>query len=261
MSNPPIMDFLKLISSASAVERRKTARNSTLDLQNMYRAQLQSLWTQISGSQKYLALTPGRHLICEASSFIELNPVTYKTKQLVDLYLLNDLLLVAVRKPTRDQAAIPGSGRRREATRGDEDRGQPVADRCFTLSEIIVADVKDSGGVSSRPSFNDSADSRYLDLRNAIKVKRGRETYVYRTNHPEDKRALLMAFRQVAQELREKKREQTEREQERRKSMWTGEVCANRLVSWDGSLTKTAAYSSPCPRTRPVGQYAVYRQH
>lgn len=33
-----------------------------------------------------------------------------------------------------------------------------------------------------------------------------------------------MAFRQVAEELREKKREQTEREQDRRKSMWTGEV-------------------------------------
>ena len=62
------------------------------------------------------------------------------------------------------------------------------------------------------------------DLTNAIKVKRGKETYLYRTNHAEDKRALLMAFRQVAEELREKKREQTEREQDRRKSMWTGEV-------------------------------------
>lgn len=56
-------------------------------------------------------------------------------------------------------------------------------------------------------------------------MKRGKETYLYRTNHSEDKRALLMAFRQVAEELREKKREQTEREQDRRKSMWTGEVC------------------------------------
>jgi hypothetical protein len=63
-----------------------------------------------------------------------------------------------------------------------------------------------------------------LDLTNAIKVKRGKETYLYRTNNAEDKRALLMAFRQVAEELREKKREQTEREQDRRKSMWTGEV-------------------------------------
>lgn len=62
------------------------------------------------------------------------------------------------------------------------------------------------------------------DLTNAIKVKRGKETYVYRTNRSEDKRALLMAFRQVADELREKKREQSEKEQERRKSMWTGEV-------------------------------------
>jgi hypothetical protein len=61
-------------------------------------------------------------------------------------------------------------------------------------------------------------------LTNSIKVKRGKETYVYRTNHPEDKRALLLAFRQVNEEMQAKKREQNEKEQERRKSMWTGEV-------------------------------------
>ncbi|KAI5450924.1 exocyst complex component exo84 [Naganishia albida] len=195
-------------SNPNNLERRKTVRNSILDLQNMYRAQLQSLWTQISGSQKYLPITPGRHLVCEASSFIELNPATYKAKQLVELFLLNDLMLIAVRKRKRGIADSQTGGGRRGATIGGEsDGGHLIAERCFTLSEITVADIKDSG-----------------DLTNAIKVKRGKETYVYRTNRTEDKRALLMAFRQVADELREKKREQSEKEQERRKSMWTGEA-------------------------------------
>lgn len=130
------------------MERRKTVRNSILDLQNMYRAQLQSMWTQIAGSQKYLPITPGRHLVCEASSFIELNPATYKAKQLVELYLLNDLMLVAVRKRKRGIVDGQAASTRRGATIGaDGDGGHLVAERCFTLSEITVADIKDSGGV------------------------------------------------------------------------------------------------------------------
>lgn len=192
----------------------------------MYRAQVQSLWTQISGSQKYLPITPGRHLVCEASSFIELNPATYKAKQLVELFLLNDLMLIAVRKRKRGIADSQAGGGRRGATIGGEgDGGHLVAERCFTLSEITVADIKDSGGAHWRDAVAFSL-TVHADLTNAIKVKRGKETYVYRTNRSEDKRALLMAFRQVADELREKKREQSEKEQQRRKSMWTGEVRA-----------------------------------
>lgn len=142
------MQFSSLLTSLQ-VERRRTVRDSILDLQNMYRAQLQSLWTEISGSQKYLPITPGRHLVCEASNFIELNPATYKTKQLVELFLLNDLMLIAVRKRKRGVGEPHMGVGRRGAAGGDAlDRGHLVAERCFTLSEIAVADVKDSGGKS-----------------------------------------------------------------------------------------------------------------
>ena len=62
------------------------------------------------------------------------------------------------------------------------------------------------------------------DLTNAIKIRRGKESLVYRTNYPNDKRVLLGAFRKVAEDLAAKKRKESEREQERRKSMWTGDV-------------------------------------
>lgn len=141
--------MLVICADIFPVERRKTVRDSILDLQNMYRAQLHSLWTEISGSQKYLPITPGRHLVCEASNFIELNPATYKTKQLVELFLLNDLMLVAVRKRKRGVGeSQAGTGRRGATGRDAADRGHLVAERCFTLSEIAVADVKDSGGES-----------------------------------------------------------------------------------------------------------------
>jgi hypothetical protein len=82
-----------------------------------------------------------------------------------------------------------------------------VAERCWVLADLVVVDVKDSG-----------------DLTNALKIRRGKEVCVYRTNRPEDKKALLAAFRQVSQELGEKKRKESEKEQVRRKTMWLGDV-------------------------------------
>lgn len=130
------------------MERRKTVRNSVLDLENLYRNQIQNLWSQISGSQKFLPYAPGRHLICEASNFVELNPATYKVKQTVELFLLNDLLLVAVRKRKRNE--VGASDKRGGGAGGDEgekSKGRLVAERCWSLNEVVVVDVKDSGGM------------------------------------------------------------------------------------------------------------------
>lgn len=158
-------------------------RNSMLDLQQIYRAQIMSLWEGIEGSQKFLPYIPGRHLIAEASSFTELNAATYKPKQGVALFLLDDLLLVAVRKKRQMSARV-----------------RLVAERCFSLGEIVVIDLKDGG-----------------DLTNAVKIKRGKETFVYRTERAEDKRALLNAFRKVAEELASKRRKESAAEAEARK--------------------------------------------
>ncbi|CBQ68741.1 related to EXO84-exocyst protein essential for secretion [Sporisorium reilianum SRZ2] len=154
----------------------KPNRNSTIDLQQIYRAQITSLWEGIEGSQKFLPYVPGRHLIAEASSFTELNAATYKPQQSVALFLLDDLLLIATRRKRQMSSKV-----------------RLVAERCFSLAEIVVIDLKDGG-----------------DLTNAIKIKRARETHVYRTDRAEDKRALLNAFRRVAEELAKKRRNESE---------------------------------------------------
>lgn len=201
---------------------RKAARNSLLDLQNLYRTQLQDLWARISGSQKFLSLTPGRHLICEASNFVELNPATYKVKSNVELFLFDDLLLVASKRRKRSDeppSSVVGRDTEHGGGAGDHQhssgtsgasaasQSRLVAERCFNLTEVVVMDVKDSGG-----------------LTNALKIKRGKETFIFRTNIPEDKKGLLRAFRSVAEELAQKKRRDNEQEHERRKSVWTGDV-------------------------------------
>lgn len=165
----------------------------------MYKQQLTNLWSTVEGSQKYLPVVPGRHLVFETHEYVELNAATYRAKQSVSMFLLNDLLLIA--------------GRRRVKTAGGDDkergRGRMVAERCWVLADLVVVDVKDSG-----------------DLTNALKIRRGKEVCVYRTSRPEDKKALLAAFRQVSQELGEKKRKESEKEQVRRKTMWLGDVSA-----------------------------------
>lgn len=180
------------------LERRRTQRNSVADLQQLYKSQITNLWSTVEGSQKYLPIVPGRHLVFETHHFVELNAATYKAKQSVSLFLLSDLLLIAGRRRTK---VAPGGLEDKE-----RDRGRMVAERCWVLADLVVVDVKDSG-----------------DLTNALKIKRNKEVCIYRTSRPEDKKALLGAFRQVSQELSEKKRKESEKEQERRKTMWLGE--------------------------------------
>ncbi|WRT69149.1 uncharacterized protein IL334_006133 [Kwoniella shivajii] len=188
------------LDKSGNIERRRTQRNSVMDLQNLYKTQLTQLWSTVEGSQKYLPLVPGRHLVYETHNFVELNAATYKAKQNVSMFLLNDLLLIAGRRRMKS-VVTNGDGNDKE-----RERGRMVAERCWVLADLVVVDVKDSG-----------------DLTNALKIRRGKEVCVYRTSKPEDKKSLLGAFRQVSQELGEKKRKESEKEQERRKSMWHGD--------------------------------------
>lgn len=112
----------------------------------MYKAQLSNLWSTVEGSQKYIPLAPGRHLVFDTHNFVELNAATYKAKQSVSMFLLNDLLLIAGRR--RVKTAAPSADRGAE-----KDRGRMVAERCWVLADLVVVDVKDSGGnsKSARP--------------------------------------------------------------------------------------------------------------
>lgn len=146
-------------SADSLVERRRTQRNSIHDLQQMYKTQLTNLWHTVEGSQKYLPIVPGRHLVHETHHFVELNAATYKAKQSVSLFLLNDLLLIAGRRRIKTAPSTTlGEDK-------DRDRGKMVAERCWVLSDLVVVDVKDSGGVSMLFPCRTEADHSRPDQR------------------------------------------------------------------------------------------------
>ena len=104
---------------------------------------------------------------------------------------------------------------------GEGGKTRLVAERCFNLSEIVVVDLKDGGGELSQYSFasellTDSL-ATLTDLSNAIKIKRGKETIIFRTERPDDKKAMLLAFKKVAEELSNKRRKDMLTEAEARK--------------------------------------------
>jgi hypothetical protein len=64
---------------------------------------------------------------------------------------------------------------------------------------------------------SDAYSGPLADLTNAVKIKRGKETIIFRTDKPEDKKILLLAFKKVAEELMNKKRKEMLSEAEARK--------------------------------------------
>ena len=77
-------------------------------------------------------MEPGRHILRECSNFVEISFSTNKPKQSVHIFLLNDCLLVASKK-------------KRQASK-DTSKAKLVSDRCFSLEDITLIDMKDTEG-------------------------------------------------------------------------------------------------------------------
>lgn len=72
-----------------------------------------------------------RHLIRESPSFVEVNTSTNKIKHPVHIVLMNDTILIATRK--KKTAA--------------QSKYKLLGDRCWSLTEITVEDMKDTAGM------------------------------------------------------------------------------------------------------------------
>ncbi|CAG8556723.1 2585_t:CDS:10 [Diversispora eburnea] len=106
-----------LVTSEPIVHRgrNKPANNSGADQRSLQKARIQALWDGVEGAQaKY-------------SNVVEISFSTNKPKHPVHLFLLNDCLLIAVKK-------------KRQGT----SKAKLVADRCWGLDDISLIDMKDT---------------------------------------------------------------------------------------------------------------------
>ncbi|KAG9242562.1 Cullin repeat-like-containing domain protein [Calycina marina] len=204
-------------SSFPATLSKKDRRSSVADRTAMWNAQLNALWKNVEGSQKFLPALAGRHVVQNVGPWIELDNATWRSRRAMQIFLLNDHLLIAARKKKK----IEGSGA--------EQRQAPVklvADRCWPLLDIEIVDL--AGTSDSGTGRNKVAD--------AIMIRGvGQESFTYRTEKPGDneKSMLMMNFRKAVEQLRKGLRSDMETSNKAKETM-------NYFASRDpGLLNKT----------------------
>ena len=173
---------------------KRDKRSSVADRSALWNSQMQALYKNVEGSQKFLPNATGRHVVQNAGPWIELDNATYKSRRAMQIFLLNDHLLIASRK--KRKADGPHYDSRGPASK-------LVADRCWSLLDIEVVDMASTG--ESSGGRNKLAD--------AIMVRGGgQESFIYRTEKLEDpeKKSLLLNVRKAVEELRKGLRSEME---------------------------------------------------
>ncbi|CRK45618.1 hypothetical protein BN1723_019774, partial [Verticillium longisporum] len=122
---------------------KRDKRSSVADRSALWNSQMQALYKNVEGTQKFLPNAPGRHVIQNAGQWIELDNATYKSRRATQIFLLNDHLLIASRKKRKTD------GPPRE---GQGNIIKLVADRCWPLLDVEVFDMAGSSESSSTRS-------------------------------------------------------------------------------------------------------------
>ncbi|EQL02669.1 hypothetical protein G6O67_000844 [Ophiocordyceps sinensis] len=181
-------------SRAPAGLSKRDKRSSVADRSALWNSQMQALYKNVEGSQKFLPNAAGRHVVQNAGPWVELDNATYKSRRAMQVFLLNDHLLIASRK-------------KRKADAPNADSRGPmiklVADRCWPLLDIEVVDMPGTG--ESTGGRNKLAD--------AIMIRGGtQESFIYRTEKPQDseKQSLLLNVRKAVEQLRKGLRSEME---------------------------------------------------
>lgn len=167
---------------------RRDKRSSVADRTALWSAQMQALYKNVEGSQKFLPNIPGRHVVQNAGPWVELDNATYRSRRAMQIFLLNDHLLIASRKKRKTDVPAAVDGR--------APMTKLVADRCWHLLDVEVVDM--AGSSDSSSGRNKLAD--------AVMVRGGgqNESFIYRTEKSEDpeKAALILNIRKRVEELR-----------------------------------------------------------
>ncbi|KAH6635138.1 Cullin repeat-like-containing domain protein [Chaetomium sp. MPI-SDFR-AT-0129] len=168
---------------------RRDKRSSVADRTALWSSQMQALYKNVEGSQKFLPNTAGRHVVQNAGPWVELDNATYRSRRAMQIFLLNDHLLIASRKKRKADAPMPADGR--------APMTKLVADRCWHLLDVEVVDMAGS---------SDSSSSGRNKLADAVMVRGGgqNESFIYRTEKSGDpeKGALMLNIRKRVEELR-----------------------------------------------------------
>ncbi|KAL9000100.1 MAG: hypothetical protein Q9169_001175 [Polycauliona sp. 2 TL-2023] len=194
------------LDNVAARTRKQANRSSVANLEQIYNNQLQTLWKEVEGSQKFLPAVPGRHVEIEQRRWAELDAATWKPKLKVSLILLNDHLMVA-REKSRHRTNPKATGKA-----GSEQKVSTrlVAEKCWPLQDIDMLDLAPMGSARDKH-----------EMANAISIRCGHESFTYQSERSSstEKDELLRKFRQTAEELRRLLRTDTDTDTQNKKAM------------------------------------------
>lgn len=199
--NPMSAETMFLKPSKS---RKAANRSSIADLTVLHMSHLQALWQQVEGAQKFLPAIPGRHILVESKDWVELNAATWKPRRQVHMVLLNDHLLLAAKKRKRIDPNNPQAAQRP----GRGPMVKLVAERCWPLVEIEMVDLSPTAG-EPKPSRRGGGGASAA-VSNAINIRVGKESFVFRNENKDLKLKLLLAFKKTVDELRKALRAESE---------------------------------------------------
>lgn len=196
-SLPPQETRLTIDESATRA-RKQANRSSVANLEAMWNTQLQTLWKGVEGSQKFLPAIPGRHIVYEQDHWVELDSATWKPRRSVHIFLLNDHLMIALKRKNRLE---PIAGASEEATQ--RPNFKLVVDKCWPLQDVDMLDLSSmASGIRNKS-----------EVPNAISIRCGSESFTYRGSErspKSEKTNLLLAFRRTVDELRKSFKAETE---------------------------------------------------
>ena len=202
-------------AAMTATARKQANRSSVANLEAMWNTQLQTLWKNVEGSQRFLPAITGRHIVRDSPQWVELNAATWKPRRAIHMFLLNDHLLVASRKKKRvDPSSVPANGVNAPQ---QPVQSKLVAERCWPLHEIQLTDLAASTGLGG----SEGGSREREKVANAINIRVGQESFTYRNDKPDskEKAQLLLTFRKAADELRKATRVQDDNESNAKNSL------------------------------------------
>ncbi|KAJ1885377.1 exocyst complex component exo84, partial [Kickxella alabastrina] len=132
------------------VGRRRTMRISMANQNDLFKEQLAKVWASIRDAQRFVPFAPGRHVLGDVRNVAELSPSTMQPRQRVDIVVLSDMLLLAVR-----------------TKRGAHAQPALVADRSFALADVSVAEVADSARANNLVRIVNRAETFLFGFRSA----------------------------------------------------------------------------------------------
>ncbi len=176
----PASSTTSLITTATAGGKQSNSfnrRQSVVLLEKMWTHELNSLYKHVEGAQKYLPAIPGRHVIAESGTWVELNSATWKPLQPSHIFILNDHILIATRK-------------RRKAGDASSSNGaiNLTVDQCFPLREVQLSDL----GTTTIPNKS----KQQIEVA-TIQFKYGALPYVYQTERLDHYQKVMTAFRKA----------------------------------------------------------------